>query len=123
MRRGGLPILASACAVLLATGCSAAPAKTGRTSPDAPVAKQCPSPPEGARRVVVNAVDGTKLGAALLGRDDAPVGLVVNYGRSATLCDWLVEADRLARAADARILVVDRRGTASSDGEVEPSRE
>lgn len=109
-------------AVLLLAGCARGGAAE-RYAADAPLAEQCEQVPAGAQRAVVTAYDGTRLGAATLGRPDAGTAVVVTYGRSQTLCDWLGEADRLVREADVRVLVVDRRGTASAEGTADAGKE
>lgn len=112
---------ALALTVSVTASCSGEP--VGRVAADTPLSRQCGTVPEGARRAVVPAADGTRLGAAVLGRVDAPVGLVLAYGQSQTLCDWLEEARRLADQADARVLILDRRGNGSGEGEPDPAKD
>lgn len=105
---------AAALAVCLAlAGCSNGPK---HVPPTTPLAKQCDTVPDGARRVVVPTTDGVSLGAALVGDPASPEGVVINYGASQTLCDWLDVAGRLS-GDGAQVLVLDRRGRGSSSGE------
>jgi pimeloyl-ACP methyl ester carboxylesterase len=50
----------------------------------------------------------------VIGAPAARVGVVIAYGSTQTLCDWLAEAERIAEVDGARVLVVDRRGVGSS---------
>jgi pimeloyl-ACP methyl ester carboxylesterase len=89
-------------------------AKDARVAATAPLTDECSSVPEGAARVTLTAPDGARLGAAVIGAPGARVGVVIEYGLSQTLCNWLDEAQRIAEADHARVIVVDRRGVASS---------
>ena len=117
---------AAAVALLLAAGlggagCGLLDRGGGTVDPDTPLAEQCGDVPDGAQRVVLTAADGRSLGAAVVGDAAAPVGLVLVHGLTQTLCDWLPEAARIAREADARVLLEDRRGRGSSPGREDAS--
>jgi len=103
-------------ALLLIVGISACAAdQPRRVAPDTPLDQQCESVPEGARRLVLSGSDGVALGAAVLGPQTADVGVVIAYGASQTLCEWLGIASALA-SLPAQVLILDRRGRGSSDG-------
>jgi pimeloyl-ACP methyl ester carboxylesterase len=93
----------------------------GSASPTTPLGDQCEDVPDGATRVAIRAADGAQLGGAAVGAPNAPLGVVVVYGASQTLCDWLDEADEIATKAHARVLIVDRRGRGSTSGPVKPT--
>ncbi|REE96478.1 alpha/beta hydrolase [Thermomonospora umbrina] len=108
-------IVPTLAASLLVAGCwSGDTAK--RVAPDAALKEQCASVPDGATRVTLRAVDGTGLGAAVVGPATARVGVALAHGATQTLCDWLGYARTLASATGSRVLVVDRRGVGSSEG-------
>ena len=103
-------------AVLLAVSISACAAgQPRRVAPNTPLDQQCESVPDGARRLVLSGSDGVALGAAVLGPQTADVGVVIAYGASQTLCEWLGIAGELA-GLPAQVLILDRRGRGSSDG-------
>lgn len=108
MRRTGSALLAAA---LFAAGCGG----DSHPAPDSALGDQCDPVPSDAKRVTLTAPDGARLGAALVGRSDARVGVVLSQGASQTLCDWLPIAEQMA-AIGAQVLVVDRRATGSSPG-------
>lgn len=85
--------------------------------PDTPLAEQCAKVPAGAARTTLTAADGRVLGAAVVGPQDTPVGVVLRQGASQTLCEWLPWAGTLAEATGARVLLFDRRGRGSTPGE------
>ena len=119
-RLRGIALAAAFILLLVAAGIGGAILLTRGSGPahvavDSSIADQCGQSTE-AQRVVLSAGDGTRLGAAVVGSTAATRGVVVNYDRSQTLCDWLDQAQRLAKAAEAKVLIVDRRGTASSEG-------
>lgn len=89
---------------------------SGRVSASASVHDQC-GRDEGASRLRIVAADGADLGAASLGPSSAPTTVLVSYGQSQTLCDWLPIAARVAKDTGARVVVVDRRGVGSSGGD------
>ena len=88
-----------------------------RVAPSAPLADQCARVPSVAQRVVLRADDGVDLGAALVGSDDATVGVVVRHGASQRICEWLPWAGDIAAGGNVVVLLFDRRGTGSSSGE------
>nr|WP_062338255.1 alpha/beta fold hydrolase [Herbidospora sakaeratensis] len=106
-----MPRLAVLLVLALLTGCGAAP--------DSPLADQCDTVPPGAERVVLTAASGVRLGAAVVGPPDAAVGMAVAHGASHTLCDWLPEMSALAERLEVRVIVPDRRGVGSSEGDGE----
>ncbi|SDH93585.1 Alpha/beta hydrolase family protein [Sinosporangium album] len=108
--------LATAAALLLVSCGGGGPR---RVTPDAALDAQCDSVPSGAERVVVEAIDGVRLGAAVIGSPSADVVVVVVHGGTQTLCDWLEEAARLAKTHGVRVIVPDRRGFGSSEGRAE----
>ncbi|WP_162799223.1 alpha/beta hydrolase [Nocardioides sp. 616] len=83
-------------------------------APETPLAQQCDHVPDGARRAVLRAEDGTALGAALVGDPASPLAVVLRQGASQTLCDWLPWASETAAATGAQVLLFDRRGRGSS---------
>lgn len=91
--------------------------------PHTPLSEQCDEVPRAADRIVVTSADGTRLGAALVGPDTATTGVVLRYGASQTLCDWLPWARDVARATGAQVLVFDRRGRGSSPAEEDAEAE
>ena len=82
----------------------------------APLRDQCDQAPPDAERLVLTAEDGFRLGGALVGPEDAKVGLVLRQGAGQTICEWLPLAGRIADEAGARVLLFDRRGQGSSRG-------
>ncbi|WP_181312244.1 alpha/beta hydrolase [Nocardioides campestrisoli] len=86
-------------------------------APNSPLSDQCGDAPSSARRVVLTADDETRLGAAEIGPADAGTGVVLRYGASQTLCDWLPWAEEVAAATGVRVLVFDRRGRGASPAE------
>ncbi|WP_030451741.1 alpha/beta hydrolase family protein [Herbidospora cretacea] len=106
-----MPRLAVLIVLALLTGCGVAP--------DSPLADQCDTVPPGAERVVLRAESGVRLGAAVLGPPDAQVGMAVAHGAGHTLCDWLPEMSALAGKLKVRVIVPDRRGAGSSEGDGE----
>ena len=84
---------------------------------DTPLADQCNGAPADATRLVLDADDGFRLGAALVGPPDATTGLVLRQGAGQTICEWLPLAVRIAEETGARVLLFDRRGRGSSPGE------
>lgn len=98
---------------MLVAGCGGSGA--GRAvAPEASLADECGTVPDGATRVTFTGADGETLGAARVGAPGAAHAVVVAHGGSQTLCDWLGIATSLARRADALVLVPDRRGVGSS---------
>ncbi len=93
------------------------------SSPASGLSDQCDDVPDDAIRLTLTGRDGFKLGAALVGPDDAEVGLVLRQGSSQTICDWLPFAGRVAEETGARVLLFDRRGRGSSPGEPNLSQE
>ncbi len=85
--------------------------------PSTPLADQCDQVPANASRITLTASDGRTLGAALVGPDDATVGVVLRQGASQRICEWLPWASQVASDTGARILLFDRRGRGSSPGE------
>ncbi|WP_170990756.1 alpha/beta fold hydrolase [Herbidospora galbida] len=106
-----MPRLAVLFVLALLTGCGIAP--------DTPLADQCDTVPAGAERVVLRAELDVRLGAAVVGPPGAPVGVAVAHGASHTLCDWLPAMSALAERLNVRVIVPDRRGVGSSDGDGE----
>ncbi|GAB1822757.1 alpha/beta fold hydrolase [Herbidospora sp. RD11066] len=98
-------------ALALLTGCAVAP--------DSPLADQCDTVPPGAERVTLLADDGIRLGAAVVGPATATAGVAVAHGAGHTLCDWLPEMSALAGKLNVRVIIPDRRGKGSSEGEEE----
>ncbi|MFN8193557.1 MAG: alpha/beta hydrolase [Nocardioidaceae bacterium] len=84
--------------------------------PDASLTEQCREVPSSAQRITLTASDGEILGGALVGSEDATVGLVLRHGASQTICDWLPWAGSVADSAGVRVLLFDRRGFGSSPG-------
>jgi pimeloyl-ACP methyl ester carboxylesterase len=85
--------------------------------PTTPLADQCDEVPAGAKRTTLTAEDGTTLGAAVVGPEDAEVGVVLRQGASQKICEWLPWAGEVADQTGARVLLFDRRGRGSSPGE------
>jgi pimeloyl-ACP methyl ester carboxylesterase len=121
-------LLAVALGVALVAGSAALVTKTAtlgfayrdrhRTfAPDTPLSKQCEDPPADAERITLTGADGFTLGAALVGPEDARVGLVLRQGASQRICEWLPWAAQVAEQTGARVLLFDRRGRGSSPGE------
>ncbi|WP_062355673.1 alpha/beta hydrolase [Herbidospora yilanensis] len=106
-----MPRLAVLIVLALLTGCGIAP--------DSPLADQCDTVPPGTERVVLPAGHDVRLGAAVVGPPDAQVGVAVAHGASHTLCDWLPTVSALAGRLNVRVIVPDRRGTGSSEGDGE----
>src|SRR5882757_4938396 len=97
MRHGGqraAGVTTLAIAGILVVGCTAGAPQ--RVAPSIAVTEQCTSVPADTQRIVVNTADGAQLGAALVGDPTSAEGVVINYGASQTLCDWLDVARRLA---------------------------
>ena len=109
------PLLAAL--ILALAGCGG----SGPATPTTPLGDQCGDVPDGATRVAIRAADGATLGGAVVGAASAPVGVVVVYGASQTICDWLDEAAEIATTDHARVLIVDRRGSGSTEGPVKPT--
>lgn len=82
--------------------------------PTTPLADQCDEVPRDAKRITLAGSDGQILGAALVGPEDATVGVVLRQGRSQKICEWLPMAGRIAAENGARVLLFDRRGAGSS---------
>ncbi len=101
------------------------PDKSTDVAADSPLDQQCRRVPDGARRITLTADDGTILGGALVGPEDAAVGMVIRQGRSQRICDWLPLAGELAAHAGVQVLLFDRRGDGASpakpDLSLEPS--
>lgn len=95
------------------------PGEPQRWAPTASLQDQCENAPANATRVTLRAQDGVRLGAAVIGSPDSRVGVIVVHGFDQSLCDWLGEARRIASSLKVRVLVFDRRGVASSEGEPE----
>jgi len=114
----GVAVTAVAAVAAVALGPRVVDAVRGdRTvAPDAALDDQCGRVPDAARRTALVAQDGRKLGAALVGDDDARAAVVLRHGASQTICDWLPWADELA-ATGVRVLLFDRRGQGSSPGD------
>ncbi|MFT3874691.1 MAG: hypothetical protein QM714_18915 [Nocardioides sp.] len=91
--------------------------------PSTPLADQCDQVPANASRITLTASDGRTLGAALVGPDDATVGVVFRQGASQRICEWLPWAGQVASDTGARILLFDRRGRGSSPGEGDLTKE
>ncbi|WP_061295023.1 alpha/beta fold hydrolase [Herbidospora cretacea] len=106
-----MPRLTLLIALTLLTGCAVAP--------DSPLADQCDTVPPGAERVVLQGDHATRLGAAVVGPADAKVGVAVAHGARQTLCDWLPWMSAVAERLDVRMIVPDRRGVGSSEGDEE----
>jgi pimeloyl-ACP methyl ester carboxylesterase len=85
--------------------------------PDTALSEQCDDVPSGSERVILSRADGMTLGAALVGPEDARVGLILRQGAGQTICQWLPWAGEVAEATGARVLLFDRRGQGSSPGE------
>jgi pimeloyl-ACP methyl ester carboxylesterase len=85
--------------------------------PDTALSEQCDDVPSAAERVTMSRGDGMILGAALVGPEDAEIGVVLRQGAGQTLCQWLPWAGEVAEATGARVLLFDRRGQGSSPGE------
>lgn len=83
-------------------------------APLTPLGEQCGEVPGQARRVTFDGADGTTIGAAALGSDDARTVVVLRHGASQTLCDWLPWAADVESATDAQVLLFDRRGRGST---------
>lgn len=92
-------------------------------SPGSALTSQCDQVPDSAQRVTLTAEDGRRLGGALVGPDDAAVGVVFRQGASQTICEWLPEAGELADRAGVRVLLFDRRGFGSSPGDADLAAE
>jgi pimeloyl-ACP methyl ester carboxylesterase len=99
------------------------PDKRTEVAPDSALDQQCRRVPDGARRITLTAEDGTTLGGALVGAEDAAVGVVIRQGRSQRICDWLPLAGELAQETGALVLLFDRRGSGSSPGDPDLSAE
>jgi pimeloyl-ACP methyl ester carboxylesterase len=91
--------------------------------PRTPLADQCDQVPEDAQRITVSRDDGMTLGGALVGPQDAEVGVVLRQGAGQTICDWLPWAGEVADATGAGVLLFDRRGRGSSPGEADLAAE
>ncbi|WP_192810197.1 alpha/beta hydrolase [Actinomadura rudentiformis] len=111
----GCSVLVGLMTSLLLTGCLGGE-EGKRVTSDAPLNEQCGSVPGEAKRVALQAADRARLGAAVVGSQQAQVGVVLAYGASQTLCDWLEQAQLLASATQSRVLIIDRRGVGSSQG-------
>lgn len=96
-------------------------------APDSSLAAQCgPAEidvPDSARRIVITAEDGTRLGGAVIGSAEARTAVVLRQGAGQRICQWLPYADRLAREAGVRVVLFDRRGRGSSPAEENLSAE
>jgi pimeloyl-ACP methyl ester carboxylesterase len=101
---------------LLALGTSCGGDGPRAFPPDTPLQQQCPSSAAGAKRVVVTAADGFRMGAALTGPTTSHAGVVISYGQGQIICDWLDIAAGLTRDTGAQVLVLERRGRGSSPG-------
>lgn len=90
-------------------------------APDSSLAAQCRPAgievPQSARRIVLDAADGTKLGGAVVGSAQARTAVVLRQGAGQRICQWLEFADRLSRETGVRVVLFDRRGRGSSPGE------
>ncbi|MGL5810883.1 MAG: alpha/beta hydrolase [Nocardioides sp.] len=93
------------------------------SSPGAALAEQCDEVPTDAERVTVTGADGFTLGAALVGPEDARIGLLLRHGASQTICDWLPWAGEVAEATGVRVMLFDRRGNGSSPGAADLGKE
>lgn len=95
-------------------------------APDSSLADQCnPADievPDSARRIVLTAEDGTRLGGAVVGVDDARTAVLLRQGAGQRICQRLPFAERLASEAGVQV-VLDRRGRGSSPGEENLSKE
>ncbi|MEI2811229.1 MAG: alpha/beta fold hydrolase [Nocardioides sp.] len=96
-------------------------------APDSSLADQCnPADievPDSARRIVLTAEDGTRLGGAVVGVDDARTAVLLRQGAGQRICQWLPFAERLASEAGVQVVLFDRRGRGSSPGEENLSKE
>lgn len=91
--------------------------------PTTALTSQCDEVPPGSERITLTADDGQVLGAALVGPEDAEVGVVLRQGASQKICEWLPWAGEVSAATGARVLLFDRRGRGSSPGEDDLSAE
>jgi hypothetical protein len=107
------PAVGIAATVALFAACSSS---APTYPPDSPLGKQCTTVPEGARRAVVIAADGFRMGAAVIGSPQSNTGVVISYGQGQTICDWLGVASDIASSTQATVLVLERRGKGSSPG-------
>lgn len=122
MRRRPALLLVLGSALLVVAGLVAfevldAHRDAGVVKPNTALGAQCDNVPDGARRITLTAADGQLLGGAVVGPDDATVGVVLRQGASQTICDWLPWAGDVADATGAKVLLFDRRGKGSSPGE------
>lgn len=91
--------------------------------PTTALTSQCDDVPDGAQRITLTGADGFTLGAAVVGPEDAEVGLVLRQGASQKICEWLPWAGQVADETGTRVLLFDRRGRGSSPGEGDLSKE
>lgn len=111
---------AASCVALLA-GCFAGGSRTW--DPGSALADQCDDVPADASRATIVSWDDEVLGGALVGDATATTGVVVDYGSTQTLCDWLDDAAQISQRTGASVLLFDRRGTGSSPGDTAMLRE
>ncbi|WP_131735413.1 alpha/beta hydrolase [Actinomadura roseirufa] len=114
MKMRALALTGLTCAAFAMSACSDKEHRS--VAADAKLEAQCESIPSDARRLTLKAEDGFSLGAAIIGQEGMSVGVVISYGASQTLCDWLGEGRRLAAATGSRVLIVDQRGAGASPG-------